>query len=194
MKKVLYLIVVVVMVFAIVPSVGAATEVPPPPAAWHGTPDPYDCNKFGDCHFVIQVCIAGVTYTVGIYFDPALQTPEYIAHDALQWTDQTVLTYGSCPVAEPSFIEDEEWGEFWIIQDANGKPPCWYWIDGRYAEKRTQVPSLENIARICTEGFEQGSQTLYLFGTLYEKPMFFNTATGAYVEMDNRPPGYYHGK
>lgn len=67
----------------------------PPPPPWTGEPDPYACNRFGDCRWTLPVCIDGTTYVVGIYYDPTGVNPEKIAADALYWTG-TVLTAGAC--------------------------------------------------------------------------------------------------
>ena len=69
---------------------------------WTGEPDPFACNQFQDCWWTLEVCIDGVTYEVGIYYDPVGVDPEKIAEDALYWTE-TVLTAGACPPGEPYF-------------------------------------------------------------------------------------------
>jgi hypothetical protein len=184
MKKFLPLMTVLVLVLAIVPS--AAAETPP---YWTGNPDPMKCGVYKDCRQTVPVCLQGVTQVIGIYPGIYNASPKEIEAAALGYG--TVLTAGACQVELPEFIEDKYWGEFWIISDAAGGSPCWYWIDGRYSEKRTQVPSLENIARVCREGFEQDSQVLYIFGTIDDEPMFFNTWTGMLIKMENRPPGWY---
>lgn len=66
--------------------------------AWTGTPDPYDCNIYGDCYWTIDVCIGGTTYTVGFYEDPSGWTDKELEENALGWSDHTVLTVGACVV------------------------------------------------------------------------------------------------
>ena len=62
---------------------------------WYGVPDPYDCNGFSDCFWMVTVCIDGKTYDVGIYYDPETQTKAYMEQDALDWSG-IVLTMGGC--------------------------------------------------------------------------------------------------
>jgi len=66
-----------------------------------GEPDPFACNQYGDCYWILEVCIDGATYEVGIFYDPATKTPEEIAADALQYG--TVLTVGACEPYVPYF-------------------------------------------------------------------------------------------
>jgi hypothetical protein len=93
MKKRLVLVLSTVLVLSFM-LVGPAAAVAP--SYWTGTPDPMACNQWHDCHWVVPVCIAGVTYDIGLYFDPALNTDAYIESQALYWSG-TVLTAGVCP-------------------------------------------------------------------------------------------------
>jgi len=63
---------------------------------WVGDPDPYACNDFQDCFWIITVCIEGNTYQVGIYYDPSEATKEQMIADAMYWSE-TELTIGTCP-------------------------------------------------------------------------------------------------
>lgn len=62
---------------------------------WTGDPDPYACNEFLDCFWLVTVCIDGTTHEVGIHFDPEEAAAEEIEEQALFWSD-TVLTVGAC--------------------------------------------------------------------------------------------------
>lgn len=64
------------------------------PAPWTGDPDPYECNFWLDCYWTVKVCIAGQTYKVGIYYDPATATNTFMEDDALFYG--TKLTIGKC--------------------------------------------------------------------------------------------------
>ncbi len=62
---------------------------------WTGDPDPYDCNTFGDCEDMVKVCISNHTYAVGVYYDPATQTNEFMVADAYGWSG-IELVMGQC--------------------------------------------------------------------------------------------------
>jgi hypothetical protein len=100
MKRFVSIGIATALLFAtlITTSAFASEERPP----WYGEPDPFACNQFQDCWWTLPVCIEGATYEVGIYFDPALATPEQIAAAAMQWSG-TELTAGACqaPPVEP---------------------------------------------------------------------------------------------
>lgn len=62
---------------------------------WTGDPDPYACNIYDDCLWTVTVCIGEVTHEVGIYYDPATETEEFMVEDALDWSG-IKLTIGKC--------------------------------------------------------------------------------------------------
>ena len=72
---------------------GEDDEIWLPP--YEGYPDPFACAEFTDCEQTMPVCIEGVTWVVGIFFDPEELTPEEIADLALEYSE-TVLTAGAC--------------------------------------------------------------------------------------------------
>lgn len=114
---------------------------------WTGEPDPYACNEFLDCFWIITVCIEGTTYEVGLYYDPAEVTPEEIEEDALFWSG-TELTVGACPRPRGNLIFDGLWAygnterddEICYIISTHGEPsverrravcePGYNWPDG----------------------------------------------------------------
>ena len=89
-----FLSVLLILFIAAFASASTAEAGGSPP--WTGDPDPYDCNGFQDCYWTMIVCIDGVTHEVGIYYDPALKTNEFMEADALVWSANTVLTVGIC--------------------------------------------------------------------------------------------------
>ena len=84
------------LIFVTVPAYADGISEDP----WTGDPDPYACNAFDDCYWTVTVCIEGVTYEVGIYYNPAGATPEQIAADAIAWSG-IELTYGGCSAEMP---------------------------------------------------------------------------------------------
>jgi hypothetical protein len=65
------------------------------PIPWTGKPDPYACNVYLDCWWTVTVCINGITYEVGIYYDPATSTKKDMEKDALGWSG-IKLKIGKC--------------------------------------------------------------------------------------------------
>jgi len=97
MKKKLAVILIVLLAAFAFATVAFADNV------WTGDPDPYACNIYMDCSWTIDVCIHGVTYEVGIYYDPATKTDEFMEKDALSWSG-TELTIGVCPYAHGNMV------------------------------------------------------------------------------------------
>jgi len=90
MSKKTLLLLGIVILLAIPLTTAFADEHEP----WTGDPDPYDCNVYEDCYWMVTVCIEGKTYNVGIYYDPAEATAEEMEEDALGYG--TELTIGAC--------------------------------------------------------------------------------------------------
>lgn len=84
-----------------------------------GYPDPYECADFNDCFWTVLVCIDGVTYEVGIYFDPKEATAE-------DWEELEEI-YGLLPGACAGPSEDKPViPMMWLLtRGAPGDwPPC----------------------------------------------------------------------
>jgi hypothetical protein len=92
------------IVFALLVSafVGSAAFAGGP---WTGDPDPYACNVWGDCEDMVKVCIANKNHAVGIYYDPASQTNEFMVADAVNWSG-IALKMGECT---PGFSYTGRW-------------------------------------------------------------------------------------
>ncbi len=137
--KIVSLLTIAALLITAVPAF-AVEEVREP---WTGDPDPYACNTFQDCYWTIPVCIEGVTYEVGIYYDPATQTAEFMEEDALNWSD-IVLTFGACPVAKASPIFDGLWAYGNTAEDFADE--ICYIISAR------GEPSVDSRIRVCENG------------------------------------------
>lgn len=88
----------VMIMFVVAAFASASTAEAANGGPWYGDPDPYACNDYDDCYWMVTVCIGGVTHEVGYYLDPATRTDEEMEEDALFWSG-TVLTIGKCEFA-----------------------------------------------------------------------------------------------
>ena len=94
MKKGLFVLVLVAVALA-VPVAAFANDL------WYGDPDPFECAEFDDCYWTTLVCKDGVTYEVGVYFDPAEATSDDIAAATEYYLTPRGFTWGACQKAEP---------------------------------------------------------------------------------------------
>src|SRR3972149_4990133 len=84
---------------------------------YEGYPDPYECTEFDDCDWTVLVCIEGVTYEVGIYFDPEEATAE-------DWEELEEI-YGLLPGACPEPAAGGKNLQYWQVTIYNPVPDEW---------------------------------------------------------------------
>jgi hypothetical protein len=108
------LLVLGLLVVALAVPVAASANGP-----WYGDPDPFQCAEFDDCFWTTLVCQEGVTYEVGVYFDPAEASAEQIAEATEVYLTPNGFTWGACPVA------DVHNNQYWLVDIYNPVPDIW---------------------------------------------------------------------